>query len=227
MRIDKYLTQLKYTTRPQVKNYLKSHVVRHKTARVSDPKIKIDPNHIYIDDQKVFYKEEIHLMINKPKGYVCATKDNIYPSVLLLLKEPYNRFDFKIAGRLDVDTTGLLILSTNGHFIHELTHPKKHVEKTYMATLDHVSNDIDNLLSGVMIKDDKQQIYLAKAIRLKVEDLEVEITIDQGKYHQVKRMFKAVGCNVLQLKRIKIGNISLNKLNESEYLEIRKEDIYD
>jgi len=227
MRIDKYLTQLKYTTRSQVKSFLKMHLVRDGNTKITDPKTKINPYHMYIDDQKVFYKDEINLMIYKPKGYVCATIDNVYPSVLTLLKEPYHRFDFKIAGRLDVDTTGLLILSTNGQFIHELTHPNKHVHKTYVATLDQVTKDIEMLLDGVIIKDDQQNIYKAKALYLYVNQKEATITIDQGKYHQVKRMFKAVGCNVLQLKRIKIENLTLNTLQKGEYKEIRREEIYD
>jgi 16S rRNA pseudouridine516 synthase len=166
-------------------------------------------------------------MLHKPKGYVSATKDNVHPSLLTLVKDPYDRFDLRIAGRLDVDTTGLIILSTEGDFIHELTHPQKHMRKTYVATLDKKPYNISVLLKGVVIKDDKNNPYVAKALDLSIDQYQVTMTIDSGKYHQVKRMFKAVGYNVIQLKRISIGNLKLDSLDEGEYREIRKEEIYD
>ncbi len=228
MRIDKLLSQLKYTTRRSANLFLKTHVVLYEQMRILDVKKNVDPTKkIIIDEKPIYYKEHIHLMINKPKGYVCAKKDNLYPTVLELLKEPYHRFDFHIAGRLDVDTTGLLILSTDGQFIHALTHPKKHVAKTYVATLDQKPLDLSKLLEGVHIKDDKNNLYLAKALNINIVNNEVTITIDEGKFHQVKRMFLALGYKVIQLKRIKIGNLLLNELKPGTYQEIRKEDIYD
>ncbi len=228
MRIDKFLSNLKYATRSQVKSFLKEHLVKNGETVLKNGSQNVDLNKdVYIDDVKIFYKDNIYLMMNKPKGYVSATTDRMFPCVVELLKHPYDRFDFNIAGRLDIDTTGLLLLSTDGMFIHEITHPKKHVDKTYIATLDSKCVNFDQLLKGVIIKDDKNQPYLAKAMDVLVDDYIVNITIDEGKFHQVKRMFEAIGNKVIELKRIRIGNLILNDLEEGNYVEIRKEDIYD
>lgn len=228
MRIDKFLSSLKYTTRRQVKHFLKTHNVLYLGQRVFNGSLNIDTQHdVYIDDEKVYYKEVIHLAIYKPEGYICSKKDELYPSVLNLLKDPYHRFDFHIAGRLDVDTTGLLILSTDGSLIHELTHPKKHMPKVYEALLDKPFNHQTQMMKGVDILDDQKRTYHAKALHITVNENKVEITIDEGKFHQVKRMFSALGYQVIQLKRTKIGHLQLSNLSEGEYIEIEKEDIYD
>ncbi len=228
MRIDKFLSNLKYTSRSQAKKFLSMHAVRNGDVLIQNVKTNVDLEQgIYIDDQKVFYKENIYLMINKPEGYLSATKDQRFPCVVDLLKEPYNRFDFMIVGRLDIDTTGLLLLTTDGMFVHDVTHPSKHMPKTYIAVLDQNEVDCSKLLEGVYIKDDKNQTYFAKALACHVEGDTAKIIIDEGKFHQVKRMFEAIGCNVLQLKRISIGRLQLGNLEESSYKEIRKEDLYD
>lgn len=228
MRIDKFLASLKYTTRRQVKKFLKSHHVLYLNQRIFDASFDINTNDdVYIDHDKVYYKDVIHLLIYKPSGYICSKKDELYPSVLNLLKDPYHRFDFHIAGRLDVDTTGLLILSTDGSLIHELTHPKKHMPKVYEALLDKPFNHQTEMMKGVDILDDQKRTYHAKALHITINKNKVEITIDEGKFHQVKRMFSALGYQVIQLKRTKIGHLQLSNLSEGEYIEIEKEDIYD
>lgn len=228
MRIDKFLSALKYTTRRQAKKFLKTHDVLYMNQRVFDTSLDIDIHKdVYIDHHKVYYKDNIHVLLYKPSGYICSKKDELYPSVLNLLKEPYHRFDFHIAGRLDVDTTGLLILSTDGSLIHELTHPKKHLPKVYEALLDKPFMHEKDLFEGVYINDDQKRTYLAKALDISVNEKMVNITIDEGKFHQVKRMFSALGYQVIQLKRIKIGHLQLSNLSEGEYIEIEKEDIYD
>ena len=228
MRIDKFLSSLKYTTRRQAKKFLKSHHVLYLNQRIFDASFDINTNNdVYIDNDKVYYKDVINLLIYKPSGYICSKKDELYPSVLNLLKDPYHRFDFHIAGRLDVDTTGLLILSTDGSFIHELTHPKKHMPKVYEALLDKPFNHQKEMMQGVQILDDQKRTYLAKARHIVIDGKKVEITIDEGKFHQVKRMFASLDYQVIQLKRISIGNLQLKNLNEGEYIEIEKEDVYD
>lgn len=228
MRIDKFLSALKYTTRRQVKKYLKTHQVIYLNQRILDASFDINPeDDIYIDKEKVYYKSSIHVMIHKPRGYICSKKDELYPSVLNLLKEPYSRFDFHIAGRLDVDTTGILILSTDGAFIHTLTHPKKHMNKVYEAVLNKPFVHEKQLREGVYVFDDQKREYFAKALNVLVDGNKVDITIDEGKYHQVKRMFLALDYKVLQLKRKSIGHLHLKNLNEGEYIEIEKEDVYD
>lgn len=229
MRIDKFLSQLKFCSRNEVKDFLKSHVVTTGNKRIISPKEEVKPDilDVIIDGKIVYYKPEIHLMMYKPKGYLSANKDAMHPCAVHLLKEPYHRFDFSIAGRLDLDAEGLLVLTTSGTLVHEITSPKKHLPKVYEVQLDHPFMFDQKLLDGVIIKDAKDELYTAKALDLSVLKDYVYITIDEGKFHQVKRMFLAVGYEVTHLKRISIGNLKLGALKPGEYIEISKEQLYD
>jgi 16S rRNA pseudouridine516 synthase len=229
MRIDKFLSNLKYGSRKQIKDFLVHHQIRvnQEVIKNIDHEINHLIDEVFIDGIKVFYQDEINLMIYKPKGYLSATKDNYHLVITSLLKEPYNRFDYGIAGRLDLDSEGLLILSTNGKLIHEIMHPKSHINKVYEVILDKKFINQEELFKGVYIKDKDNELFLAKAIELEVNDHYVKITIDEGKFHQVKRMFKSLNYEVLNLKRIQIGNLKLNHLQPGEYIEFRKEELYD
>jgi len=225
MRIDKLLSHLKYGSRKEMKSWLIKHIVLVDGERVKIADTHVDPNTqaITIDGVKLFYQENIHLAIYKPKGYVSANQDALHPCVVDLVQEPFNRFDFKIAGRLDLDAEGLLILTTDGQFVHDITHPKSHVPKKYEVTLDQPFTHKKALLKGVDIKDGYNEIYHAKALDIHVQDHSVIITIDEGKFHQVKRMFMHVGYEVLSLKRTHIGNLALSDLEPGTYREFRKE----
>jgi 16S rRNA pseudouridine516 synthase len=227
MRMDKFLTQLKYTTRSQIKDFLKQHVVMKNHQVVKNPKDDINPNVdiLTIDGHKVFYQEDVHLMLYKPKGYLSANKDNMHPCAVDLIKEPYHRFEYAIAGRLDLDAEGLLILTTDGTLVHDITSPKKHLPKVYEVKLDQPFTLTDALTKGVTIKDGKDELYVAKAIDLIVNEDVIYITIDEGKFHQVKRMFQAIGYEVTHLKRIQIGNLKLGDLLPGEYIEFHKEQL--
>lgn len=227
MRLDKFLSQMKFCTRKQTKAFLKSHKVMINGQQVFEATLSFDPNHedIYIDDELIFFQDSIHLMLHKPKGYLSANKDEMHRCVVDLIKKPYDRFDFKIAGRLDIDTEGLLLLSTDGSFVHEITHPNAHLSKVYLAILDKEFKHEADLLKGVKILDGRKRFYLAKALDIKTEKQEVTITIDEGKYHQIKRMFSHLDYEVLYLKRLKIGKLELNDLLLGTYKEIRKEDV--
>ena len=229
MRIDKFLSQLNYCTRSETKTFLKQHELTIDQKRIMLPNFAFDPNKqkVYINQELVFYEDPIHLMLHKPKGYVSAKKDNLYPCVIDLITPPYNRFDFSIAGRLDVDTEGLLILTTDGKFLHEITHPNYHLPKVYEAILDRPFEHKNELLSGVKIYDANQVMFEAKALDVHVEDQKVLITIDEGKFHQVKRMFLSVGYKVIYLKRIKIGKLALNDLELGMIKQIKRSDLYD
>ena len=229
MRIDKFLSHMKITSRKDAKKFLKMTPLLVDGKRILDPSydVNLDQESIFINDEKVVYKKDIHLMIYKPKNYLSANHDTRHQCVVELLKEPYVSYDFKIAGRLDLDSEGLMILTTDGHFQHEITHPKSHLPKTYEVRLDHPFNHEKELIKGVMIKDGKDNPYLAKALALKSDGFYVNIIIDEGKFHQVKRMFEHVGYTVLNLKRTKIGNLSLGNLKPGAYIEIEKEDLYD
>ncbi|MDY0075155.1 MAG: pseudouridine synthase [Acholeplasmataceae bacterium] len=229
MRIDKLLSQLKYCTRSEAKTFLEQHVFTINNKRVQSSHQSIDPtcDIMVLDGKKVFYKSPIHLMINKPKGYLSANHDPIHPCVVDLIKDPYDRFDYSIAGRLDIDTEGLIILTTDGSFVHDIISPKKHVQKVYEVILDKTFTHDKELLLGVTIKDGKNQEYLAKAIELTKNEEKIYLTIDEGKFHQVKRMFQALNYQVTHLKRIQIGKLKLGDLSPGDYIEITKEMLYD
>lgn len=228
MRLDKLLSNLKYGSRTEIKALIKRGLISVNEKIVKNADMQIDPNkdQIVVDQETVFYKETIILAMHKPAGYLSANQDKNDPVVIDLIKKPYDRFDFKIAGRLDKDTEGLLILTTDGEIQHEITHPKKHLDKVYEATLDLDFTEAAKLqlLEGVELKDPDGKIYFTNAKKLNYNSNKVEITIDEGKFHQVKKMFESVGFKVTYLKRIQIGELKLD-LEKGTYKEIVLSDI--
>lgn len=227
MRIDKYLSNLKYGSRSEIKALIKEHDVRIDGLSVSAVDQIIDPHQqtVSIDGKIVFYEDPIHLALYKPKGYLSANRDAMHPVAVDLIKEPYHRFNLSIAGRLDLDAEGLLILTTDGDLLHRITHPNYHLPKTYEVIVDHSFQHRKHLLGGVMINDGKGKPYQAKALAIEADGNYVKIVIDEGKFHQVKRMFHAVGYEVLHLKRTMIGALSLANLKPGEYRTFRKEEL--
>jgi len=227
MRIDKLLSQLKYGSRNDIKKLISKKMVSVNQIVIDHSSYEVSPVNdlIYVNNEKVFYKDPIHLAIYKPVGYLSANFDQMHPCVVDLIQPPYDRFDFKIAGRLDVDAEGLMILTTDGMLAHELTHPKFHVKKTYEVILDKPFHHAKELLLGVEIMDQHQKPMIAKALDLQNIDNYVKLSIDEGKFHQVKRMFISVGYQVIQLKRIQIGKLNIQDLKPSTYIEVQKEDM--
>lgn len=228
MRIDKFLSNLKYGSRKEIKNLIKDEQVLCNDEIVLKENQIVNSNVdiIKVNNEIVFYKEEINLAINKPVGYLSANKDNMHKVVFELIKEPYQRFDLKIAGRLDLESSGLLILTTSGSLAHLITSPNSKLPKEYLATLKDVAKNLDILLEGLMIKDGNNNDYLARALFVeKIDDFHVKIVIDEGKFHQVRRMFRSINNEVLELKRIKIGKLSLGDLKPGEYKEFEKEEL--
>lgn len=230
MRLDKFLSNLKYGSRSDVSKDIKKGLVKVNNNIITNSHYKIDEVNdlVYFNDELVIYREIVNLIVNKPKGYLSANKDEMHDVVISLLKHPYDKFDFKIAGRLDLDSEGLLILTTSGSLVNEITNPNKKVPKTYLVnTLTDIEN-YKNLLEGVIIKDGKGDDYLAKALNIeRISNSYYQIVIDEGKFHQVKRMFRALDTEVTNLKRIKIGNLELNDLELGNYREFEKDDIFD
>lgn len=230
MRLDRFLSNLKYGSRSNLGKEIKKGFVKVNNKVITDSHYKINPNKdiIHYLDELVIYRDQVNLVINKPKGYLSANKDNMHEVVINLLKYPYTKFDFKIAGRLDLDSEGLLILTTSGSLVNEITNPNKKKPKTYLVkTLDDIDN-YSNLLEGVIIKDGKGLDYLAKALNIKrLGACLFEIIIDEGKFHQVKRMFKALETEVISLKRTKVGNLELGNLKLGEYREFEEGEIFD
>ena len=171
MRLDKFLCNLKYGSRNDIKKLCKNNAIRVNNEIVKKADIYIDPlsDIIEVDGEVVFYKENITLMMNKPQGYICSTVDEVYMSLLRLLDKKYSRFDFKFAGRLDWDTEGLVILSTDGRLIHEITSPKKEMYKTY-----YVKTNLP-LINEV--------IYLK---RIQIGNLVLPSDLEVGEYREIE-----------------------------------------
>lgn len=230
MRLDRLLSNLKFGSRQEVVELIKKGFVSINDKIITNHSLKVDPNKdiIMVGDEKIYYKDEIILAMYKPAGYLSANIDSMHEVVVDLIGPPYHRHDFKIAGRLDLDAEGLLILTTSGSTVHQITNPNKKVIKTYLITTNDIIDEtlLKRLLEPIRILDGNNEYYLAKALNVsKVESNQALIEIDTGKYHQVKRMFKAIGYEVINLKRIKIGNYNLPDIKPGEYVEIKKEDI--
>lgn len=226
MRIDRVLSNLKYGSRKQIKDFVSKELVEVNNEVIKNSAYKVSfDDEITLDGIKIYHKEHVTIALNKPVGYLSATYDRSDLYVNMLIGEPYNRYDLKIAGRLDKDAEGLLILSTDGKFIHEVTSPNYKVEKTYEVLLDNDFTHLDELAKGVLILDDRNREYFAEPVNLYIKDDYIYITITEGKFHQVKRMFSYFGYEVVNLKRIKIGKYHLDNLKDDIMIEIRRDDV--
>ncbi|QEK11756.1 rRNA pseudouridine synthase [Crassaminicella thermophila] len=229
-RLDKILSNMGYGTRKEIKSIIKKGLVRVDGNVIKDSSMHIDPceSQIEIDGEKLVYKEFIYIMMNKPQGVISASFDPRVETVVDLLDKKYQIFNPFPVGRLDKDTEGLLILTNDGKLAHELLSPKKHVPKTYFAYVEgKVSEkDIISFKEGVVL-DDEYMTLPAKLRILKSDFIsEIVLTIYEGKFHQVKRMFEAVGKKVVYLKRIAMGDLKLDEtLDLGEYRELTEEEL--
>ena len=209
MRLDKFLANMGVGTRSEVKQLLKKGSVKVNQNIVKLPKLHVNPNsdEIMVNDEVVSYIDKVYIMLNKPKGYISATEDELHPTIIDLIPE-YAHLNIFPVGRLDKDTEGLLLVTNDGQFNHEVMNPNKHVSKTYEVYSKHpiTQFDIDEFKSGIELSDGK----LKPAILKKVDNYVSHVTIYEGKYHQVKRMFHSIENEVLELKRIKIAELELD-----------------
>ena len=230
MRLDKLLANLKYGSRNDIKKMCKNKLITINGSIIKSSDIDVNPNvdNIVIDGEEVYYKDSITLIMNKPAGYICSTVDELYPSLLKLLDKKFSRFDFKFAGRLDQDTEGLVIMSTDGEIIHKITSPKKDMYKTYYVKTEKILANENLLESPIELLDGNNNTYTTKGAKIaKISDYELYISITEGKFHQVKRMLEYIDNKVVYLKRIKIGNLELPAdLVLGEYKEIDINDIF-
>jgi 16S rRNA pseudouridine516 synthase len=230
IRLDRLLVNMKFGSRKEVQDLIKSGavLVDGKVELKKDRKLNPAFNKVLVFDEELYYQDEIILAINKPIGYLSANVDAFYPVVVDLIGAPYHRHDFKIAGRLDLDSEGLLILTTSGKTVHEITNPNKKIIKTYEVTTEEIIDEemLSRLLEPIRLLDGNSEPYLTKAINIsKTGEYTALISLDEGKFHQVKRMFRAIGYEVINLKRIQIGKYHLGNLEPGEYVEIKKDDI--
>ena len=222
MRLDKLLSNLKYGSRSEIKEMCKDKRVSVNDFIVTDSsRPVIESDKIEVDGNVVFHKDIFLLMLNKPNGVVSANRDNLHKTVIDLIKEPYSRYELNICGRLDIDTVGLVLITNDGAIMHKIISPKSDIDKTYYVEYSGTINKTA-LESPLELLDGNNEKYTTKGAKVEILGKnKCNITISEGKFHQVKRMFESVGCKVTYLKRIRIGNITLNEsLNEGDYIEI-------
>ncbi len=227
-RLDKYLHDLGYGTRSEIKIFIKKNNIYINDILIKDSGYLIDPSidKLMINDQIINYQKYIYLMLNKPAGYISTTED-LPNSVMKLLKD-YKKYQIFPIGRLDKDTTGLLLFTNDGMFSHNLIHPKKHIDKIYNVMVDKKldENKIKEVMKGINQPNFKTKPCIIKII----DDYNYEFIIHEGQYHQIKRMVNYLDSNVIKLHRLAVGNLYLDidegmvrELNDSEILKLKKE----
>lgn len=231
LRLDKYLTEIGVGTRSEVKKLIKAKQIAVNGEIATKPEIKVDEqtDEIRLRGEKLHYAAFEYYVFHKPAGCVSATEDAVHRTVMDYLTDTV-RNDLFPVGRLDIDTEGLLLITNDGVLAHELLSPVKHVAKTYYAKVNGrvTKEDVNLFENGVDIGEDKLT-KPAKLVILKEDDVsEIELTITEGKFHQVKRMFEAVGKKVIYLKRLSMGSLTLpDNLRPGEYRALSEEELSD
>ncbi|SUM36339.1 pseudouridine synthase family protein [Mammaliicoccus fleurettii] len=227
MRLDKFLANAGIGTRKEVKKFLKKNLVSVNEEIVKKPEMHINPEEdvITFDDIPIEYEPVVYLMMNKLAGYISATEDDEHETVIDIVPE-YMHLDLFPVGRLDKDTEGLLLLTNDGKFSHQLMSPKHKVPKKYYVEVDgHISENATEIFKkGIDLGD-----FTSSPSELEIiendESSKAFVTIYEGKFHQVKRMFQSIGCEVTYLKRIQIADLELDELLElGEYRHLMEED---
>lgn len=226
LRIDKYLADCGIGTRSEVKRYIKAKQITVNGEVISKPEVKIDENTdlVCFKGKPILYEKHVYYVLHKPAGCVTAKQDNVHKTVMEYFPEEIRAKDIAPVGRLDLDTEGLLLFTNNGPLTHHLLGPTHHIPKTYYAVLDKdVPNEAIKLFQkGVDIGDDKLTLPAELVI---LSDKEAELTIHEGRFHQVKRMFESVGCTVTYLKRVSMGSLTLGELEKGEYRKLTTEEV--
>lgn len=229
-RIDKVLANLGYGSRKDIKKFCKDGLVKIDGEIIKDSSVHINPedSEIIIGNKVVNYREFVYIMMNKPQGVISATEDMKDKTVIDLLDIEYNPFNVFPVGRLDKNTEGLLLLTNDGQLAHQLLSPKKQVPKTYYAKVKGTvtEEDIHKFKEGVFIDEEYKTLPAELKILKSGKISEIELTIYEGKFHQVKRMFKTIGKTVIYLKRVSMGTLKLdNSLDLGEYRELTEEEL--
>lgn len=228
MRLDKMLAHCGYGSRKQVKEFIRKGYVMVNGEIITDDDYKVDEeqDEVIIAEEEVAYENNIYLMLNKPDGYVSATYDSYDPTVLDLISGYDIRRLFPV-GRLDKDTTGLLLITNDGRLAHRLLAPKNHVDKIYYLKYSgEFKESYHKQFENGITLEDGYKCMPAKFIPL--GNQEGQILIREGKYHQVKRMMQAVNCEVTYLKRIQFGSLKLDEaLKEGSFRPLTEQEIED
>ena len=225
-RIDKIISEQTYYTRKEIKKLISKGMVYVNGEQVKKPEIKYDQTNISIkiNGEEIEVKKHVYLLLNKPKGYVSATEDDSQNTVLDLVPEKYKNRNIFPAGRLDKDTTGLMLITDDGEFAHNILSPRKHVKKEYEVTLDIPVTEamVKGFKEGVNLNDGE-----CKSALLEITgEYTAKVTITEGRYHQIKRMFGCYGAKVVELNRICMGNLYLPKeLKLGEIKELAEKEL--
>ena len=225
-RIDKVIVSQTEYSRKEVKELIKQKrvLVNDKMIYKSDFKVDSEKDIIMIDNVEIKIKKHIYLMLNKPKGYISATEDKNMPTVLELVPKEFLHRNLFPAGRLDKDTTGLMLITDDGEFAHSILSPKKHVKKIYNVKLDIPVNQemVEGFKNGVMLNDGE-----CKTANLEITGIDTcVVTLIEGRYHQIKRMFGCFGAKVIELQRIGMGEFKLpNDLKSGACREFSEEEL--
>ncbi len=231
IRLDKYLADLRIGSRKEVKDHIKKGKVKVNNQVIKSPahKVKTDTDKVYFEQKELNYREYVYFMLNKPRGVVSATKDNFDETVIDLIDKAYQKDIFPV-GRLDKDTEGLLLITDDGDLAHKLLSPNNKVPKTYYALVEGRVTEQERLQfnQGIRISDEFIALPAHLDILKSDERSEVYLTIYEGKFHQVKRMFKALDMEVSYLKRVSMGNLVLDEsLELGEYRLLTDEELMD
>ena len=230
MRIDKYLADCGIGTRSEAKKYIKAKQITVNGEVVAKPEQKIDENAdvICFKGQPITYEKYVYYLLHKPAGCVTAKQDNVHKTVMEYFPDEIRTKDIAPVGRLDLDTEGLLLFTNDGLLTHHLLSPTHHIPKTYFAVLNKEVPEVavELFKNGVDIGDDKPtlpaELVLLPASMNDAGDkiYSAELTIHEGRFHQVKRMFEAVGCTVTYLKRLSMGSLTLGDLEKGEFRKL-------
>ena len=227
-RLDKIVSKAGAVSRSDARGYILRGFVTVDGNVVRDISFKVDPNsqEISLNSKSLTYKKYCYIIMNKPKGVLSASEDKRAKTVIDILSPELKRRNLFPVGRLDKDTTGLLIITDDGDFAHNLLSPTKKVPKEYLATLDGEIEQrvVDGFTSGLTLKDGTK---LSSAVLKKTEKPNVALVqIVEGKYHQIKRMFGLFDLGVNQLKRISFGGLHLPEdLEEGQYREVKEQEL--
>lgn len=223
MRIDKYLAHLGYGSRNDVKKILKNKLIKVNDTVITDSGYQVkDTDEVYLNNEKLSYEKEIYLLFYKPKGIITAKEENV-ENVFDYIDHPQIKELFAV-GRLDKDTTGLLLITNDGKLDHRLRSLKNHVNKVYEVSLkdDFDLNYIPKIEEGIQINEDE----ICAPAQIKVLDKRlVQLTLQEGKYHQVKRMIHACNNEVIELHRSHFADLNLDGLNPGGYRLLTKEEV--
>jgi 16S rRNA pseudouridine516 synthase len=231
MRLDKYLSDMGVGTRSELKKEIKKGAVSVDGTVVKDPGCSVTADsRVTFRGTEIAYEEFVYYMLNKPAGIISASEDGREPTVVDLIAEP-KRKDLFPVGRLDRDTEGLLLITNDGALSHRLLSHKHHVDKVYYAELSGILNEshAEEFSSGITLPDGLECLPAdLKILSVSPEDnaSEAEITVREGKFHQVKRMFSAIGAEVTYLKRLSMGTLRLDPaLAPGEYRRLTSDEI--